>query len=443
MPVTAFCLHALGASKAEFDLIADRMAPPLQVVGIDLPGFGAASTAPGTTVEDMVIAVEHEIGRHGATQWILVGHSMGGKIASIVASRTLDGTNGLFGLAGVVLMAASPLSPEPMEEARRRQMLDWARDGRISRDDAEAFVEANTAGPLPERIRDAAVASVENADPEAWRDWLLRGSREDWSGVFEPNPAPALILAGGGDGDLGPQAQRELNAPHWPLAEMRVVDGAAHLLPLEKPDEVAELLLDFWTRRLAFAPAVPRDVARVIASPRVSARTRGILATRALADEPDAPGRLLGPARLQTLRAVARIVVPQNGDRIDLAFRVDEQLARGVGDGWRVDGTLSDGEAYGAALDALASVGGDDLESALEAMRAGEFSDGALTAAQFQAWEEDASVDLVRAWLAHPASMASIDYDGFANGGDGVRKQGFQSLGAGSREGWEPEGASA
>lgn len=50
-------------------------------------------------------------------------------------------------------------------------------------------------------------------------------------------------------------------------------------------------------------------------------------------------------------------------------------------------------------------------------------------------------MDLVKQWLAHPATMSEIDYDGYANGGDGVRKQGFQLLGAGQREAWEPEGA--
>ncbi len=61
-----------------------------------------------------------------------------------------------------------------------------------------------------------------------------------------------------------------------------------------------------------------------------------------------------------------------------------------------------------------------------------------LDAEQLRAWFEDASVDLVKHWLAHPATMAAIDFDGYANGGDGVRKQGFQLLAAGQREAWEP-----
>ncbi len=40
--------------------------------------------------------------------------------------------------------------------------------------------------------------------------------------------------------------------------------------------------------------------------------------------------------------------------------------------------------------------------------------------------------------MAHPATFSRVKYDGFGNGGDGVRKQGFTLLEAGRRESWEP-----
>jgi hypothetical protein len=186
---------------------------------------------------------------------------------------------------------------------------------------------------------------------------------------------------------------------------------------------------------------VPVDQARVIASPRVSARMRSLLAARALPDDPTAAPRALTALQLQTLRAIARIVVPQPGDgQVDLALRVDDQLAAGLGDGWRVDGMPADVEAYRAALDVLAGPAQDGvLDRTLQDVSAGRYrADGVLDAEQLRAWFEDASVDLVKHWLAHPATMAAIDFDGFANGGDGVRKQGFQLLAADQREAWEP-----
>ncbi|KTR08362.1 alpha/beta fold hydrolase [Curtobacterium luteum] len=447
MPATAFCLHALGSSSEEFALLHDRLEDVLDLVGIDLPGFGTSPASSGTTVEDMVERVERAIGRSGVTEWALVGHSMGGKIAAIVADRTVSGANGLFGLRGVVLLAASPRSPEPMGEDRRDAMLDWAAAGHISTDHAGEFVDANTAGTLrSDRLR-SAVYDVERADPEAWRSWLERGSREDWSDDTT-NPVPALVLAGAEDGDLGPSAQRELVLPHWSNGTFAVVPGAAHLLPWEQPDDVADRIRTFWARHAANGPVVPAEHARVIASPRVSATTRGALAVRALADDPDGEPQVLTPTQLDTLRAVAAVVVPQSGGRtVDVALRVDAQLADGAGDGWRPDGLPTDVEAYRAALDELGATvprgGADDdragvLADVLAAIEDGSYEPvGLLTAAQLAAWAEDAAVDLAKQWLAHPATMAAIDYDGYANGGDGVRKQGFQLLGAGQREAWE------
>jgi pimeloyl-ACP methyl ester carboxylesterase len=447
MTATAFCLHALGASSEEFAALRDQLSGTLDLVGIDLPGFGTSSAATGTTVEEMAVLVERAIGTSGVTEWALVGHSMGGKVASVVAGRTMSGANGLFGLRAVVLLAASPLSPEPMDEERRATMLAWAADHEIGPDEAAEFVDANTAGPLPPAAHAMAVHDVRRADPGAWTAWLRRGSREDWSGTVAPNPVPALVLAGAEDGDLGPEAQQRLTLPHWTNGEFDVVPGAAHLLPWEQPEAVADRIRSFWERRVDHGPVVPTTAARVIASPRVSARNRAVLAARSLPDDPSATPHALTPTQLDTLRAVGRAVVPQpEGRTIDVALRVDAQLAAGQGDGWRPEGLPADPDAYRAALDALAreaAVSDEHLTAVLDAVGAGEYvpTRGTLDGGQLRAWLEDAGVDLVKQWLAHPATMAAIDYDGFANGGDGVRKQGFQLLGAGEREAWEPDGA--
>ncbi|WIB36625.1 alpha/beta fold hydrolase [Curtobacterium sp. MCJR17_043] len=133
MTATAFCLHALGSSSEEFAALRTRLHGTLDLVGIDLPGFGTSPAASGTTVEEMAVLVERAIGTSGATEWALIGHSMGGKVAAVVAGRTMSGANGLFGLRAVVLLAASPLSPRA---DGRGTSADHARLGRRPRDRA-------------------------------------------------------------------------------------------------------------------------------------------------------------------------------------------------------------------------------------------------------------------------------------------------------------------
>ncbi len=70
----------------------------------------------------------------------------------------------MAGILGVVLVAASPPAPEPIDEQRRAEMIGWVADGAVAHDDAGAFVDANTArtaSPFPTRPRDRRCHALE------------------------------------------------------------------------------------------------------------------------------------------------------------------------------------------------------------------------------------------------------------------------------------------
>ena len=77
----------------------------VETLTIDLPGFGGAAAAPGSTVTEMVDAVATQVRDAELASWILVGHSMGAKVSCVLARRAEDGAAGLDGLAGLVLIA--------------------------------------------------------------------------------------------------------------------------------------------------------------------------------------------------------------------------------------------------------------------------------------------------------------------------------------------------
>ncbi|MEG8041826.1 alpha/beta fold hydrolase [Sphingomonas sp. LR59] len=108
MRPTLFFLHALGGSARSWDAVIARLGA-FDCRPLDLNGFGDASDATGFTVEEMADTIAEQIRAENADRWMLVGHSMGGKIATILAQRSEAGR--LSGLAGVVLMAASPPRP--------------------------------------------------------------------------------------------------------------------------------------------------------------------------------------------------------------------------------------------------------------------------------------------------------------------------------------------
>ncbi|GEB47377.1 hypothetical protein MTE01_33220 [Microbacterium testaceum] len=439
-PLTLYLLHALGASSGSFDRLADELAGDVRVHGIDLPGFGSAASAPDATLDETVDHVLRHLAGHANGPWMLGGHSMGGKIAALVAARVLRGDAPLFGLRGMVLMAPSPPRPEPMDEERRERMLSWVDGGALSEQDAETFIDQNTAEPLDAGAQSLALADLRRTSPTAWRAWLETGSRVDVTADVQTLDLPVLVLAGTDDADLGASAQPELLASVYPRARFTALPDTGHMIPLERPAEAAEAISRFVADEVRVGPVVPDDWARLIAGDRVDDRVRGILARRSVPDDRGYAPRVLDLAQLTLLREIADLVVPQDGPAIDIAGRVDAQLARGEGDGWRNADLPADVEAYRTGLDHLAATWPTDPAERVETFRAAVEGDadaeGTFDAAQLKAWLEDVRNDLVRQWLAHPASMARVGYDGFATGGTPIR--GYVELRLGRREDWEP-----
>ena len=240
---TLVFLHYLGGSGRTWQPLIARFDGEQPTLTIDLPGFGDAAGVAGDSVAEMADHVAGRIGQAGLSSYVLVGHSMGAKIAAVLARRAEDGEAGLAGLRSLVLMAGSPPSPEPMDEDSRQKMLGFFRgDAETSRAEAQGFVDENVSSKLAPAFNDVAVDDVMRADPERWRAWLTKGSNEDWSDRVGKLHLPALILAGADDPYLGPTAQRSRMAPHFEHAELVDLPDAKHLLPLEQPERVASLI---------------------------------------------------------------------------------------------------------------------------------------------------------------------------------------------------------
>ncbi len=437
---TLFFLHALGSSAGEWDDVVAKLGDVAECIALDLPGFGEAGDA-SLDVAGLVDWFAAEVAARQRHAWAVVGHSMGGKIATLAAARARDGDPAFAGLAAVVLLAASPPAPEPMEESRRETMIRWFDGGCIARADAEAFVDANCAERLPDPVRDKAVADVERSGRSAWLGWLEHGSREDRQALAGQIPFSALIVAGAQDGDLGEAAQRSLNQPHYPQSRMAVIDGAAHLLPYEQPEAVAALIRDHVAP--AFARALPPHFTALMASDRVSRRTRAVMTARHAGP---AAASVLSHRQREVLAALVEAILPGAVDAGDLARRIDAMLASGEGDGWRCAGLPRDDAGWALGLDTLdrmadGFVALDPMsrERLLHAIADGRGVGPGLPfdAMQMRLWFADARAEIARQWAALPATMARIGYDGFAVGGDAPRKQGYCETAADTIEPWQ------
>ncbi|WOB49418.1 alpha/beta fold hydrolase [Xanthomonas hydrangeae] len=441
---TLFFLHALGSSSNEWSGVIQRLEARFDCVALDIPGFGEAPPLQHVDTTALVAWFVEEVIRRQPTCWFAIGHSMGGKIATLAAAQARDGMAGLAGLAGVILVAASPPAPEPMDESRRRTMLAWFEKGRPTREEAEQFIDDNCAMALPAPIRNAAVDDVLRTIAKAWIAWLAHASREDCSAQAGYMDVPALIIAGREDGDLGEAAQTALNAPHYHDARVDVVADAAHLIPYEQPQHLAQLIAAHVDRSVD--KCLPDDFIRLLNADRAAPRMRKLLLSRHAGPPATAQG-VLSQHQLELLTAVVARVLDGASDAREIARRMDIQLAEGAGDGWRHAALPPDRHAVPLGLDTLDALSNgfaglpaeiqDHWLREVARATAGDSSAHGLDAAQLAHWFEDLRAEAARTWVSLPTTMAAMGYDGFAVGGAGIDSTGYQQTAADRQEAWQ------
>ena len=225
-------LHNWGGSARTWQRVIDRLGRQVRWVAIDQRGWGdSIATDARYDLAAMAHDVESVIRALDLRRYVLVGHSMGGKVAQIVATRRPPG------LAGLVLVAPAPTTPMPMPEAQRAGML--ASYG--SRDGVLQALSVLAGTPLSDELREPVIEDTLRGAPEAKRAWTERGMIEDVSPGLDAVTIPVSILVGSCDRVEHESALREVFGRLLPQATVRVLEGIGHLSPLEAPGELADV----------------------------------------------------------------------------------------------------------------------------------------------------------------------------------------------------------
>ncbi|MGY6024712.1 alpha/beta fold hydrolase [Streptomyces spinosirectus] len=237
---TLVFLHYWGGSARTWDLVVDRLAGR-DVLTVDFRGWSRSSGMPGPftlrRLADDTLAVMADA---GVTDHVLVGHSMGGKVAQMVAATRPSG------LRGLVLVGSGPAKPAAQITPEYREALSHAYDSDESVAGARDHVL--TATELPASIK-AQIATDSRAGADAARtEWPLRGIAEDITEHTRMIRVPALVVAGENDRVEPVDVLRDNLVPYLSQADFMVIPHTGHLIPLEAPSDLADAIT-------AFAPA--------------------------------------------------------------------------------------------------------------------------------------------------------------------------------------------
>src|SRR5512139_1187286 len=230
-------LHYWGGSSRTWQHVVNALSPDYRTVAIDQRGWGkSASPEAGYALSDLADDALALVDALHLESYILVGHSMGGKVAQLAASRRPRG------LRGLVLVAPTPPRPLALPLDARHGMVH-AYD---SRESIVATVQQVLApGGLSDGDLETVIAESLAGALQAKSAWPLATSQEDITADVPKIDVPVIVISGEHDRVDPPEVLLRELLPRIPQARLVVLPGVGHLLPLEAPADLAHVIKAF------------------------------------------------------------------------------------------------------------------------------------------------------------------------------------------------------
>lgn len=224
-------LHGAGGSRLHWPPQLRRM-DGVTVYTLDLPGHGRSPGSGCDTVECYARAVVAFLKAAGAHRAIVVGHSMGGAVAQMLA---LEHSDWVSALGLIATGARLRVSPAILQNIRS----DF--DGAVN------LITRYAWGPeADESSMELGRKALEDTGPNVLLDDFLACDSFDVMDRLEEIDIPTLVVCGTAD-ELTPVKYARFLAEHIPDAWLVTVEGAGHMVMLERPHEVGEAVREFVT----------------------------------------------------------------------------------------------------------------------------------------------------------------------------------------------------
>ncbi|MFC7703981.1 alpha/beta fold hydrolase [Plastorhodobacter daqingensis] len=233
-------VHGLFGSARNWGVIARRLADSRNVIAVDMRNHGNSPWTESHGYDDMAADLAEVIAAHGG-QMDVVGHSMGGKAAMMLALTRPDLVNRL------VVADIAPVAYGHSQSHLIRAMQSLDLSGLTSRSEADRRLAVSVPD---DGVRAFLLQSLDlKANPARWRlnlDLLDRdmGRITGWPEVAGQYDGPTLFLSGAQSNYVMPE-HRPIIKALFPQARFARIPGAGHWLHAEKPREFEQSLRVF------------------------------------------------------------------------------------------------------------------------------------------------------------------------------------------------------
>ncbi len=224
-------VHGAGGSHARWSFQVERLGREHLALAVDLPGHGLSGGAASDSIEAYSEFIREFSDRLLGFPFFLAGHSMGGAVALDFALKYPQR------LAGLILAGTG---------ARLRVLpaiLEAFKTGSVPDNMPSFMYRPGTPG----EVLKAAEKEIRSTDPAVFYADFVACDRFDVSGRLPEIDVPALILTGDQD-LLTPVKYGKYLADNIKRASFEVIENAGHMLMLDQPGAVNELIGKFMEK---------------------------------------------------------------------------------------------------------------------------------------------------------------------------------------------------
>jgi 3-oxoadipate enol-lactonase len=223
-PAVVF-LHGIGGTSNVYQVQADALSPAYQVIRPDFAGAGRSPASGEISIDSHAADIAAVLDALAAGPAVIVGHSMGTLVARALAARhpakVAGGRTAILARAAVLRAEGTA----PIADAIVARSLSPAT--RSAKPEIAAFVRE----------------LVMRQDPEGY-------ARNNEALAVAPDPGPVdprlpLLLVAGRDDTLSPPPVSEQIADAHGSADVRVIDGIGHQIPIEDARLTTQILTAF------------------------------------------------------------------------------------------------------------------------------------------------------------------------------------------------------
>ncbi len=223
-------IHGSGSNSGVWVHQYGRLHSLFNIAAVNLPGHGSSGGHPADSIAGYVENVKDMLDVLALERPVLIGHSMGAAIVLGLAAKYPQIMAGVVLLGGGVTL---PVNPDILDGLERQPNLVL-----------DMICKFSLAKENRPKLFDALRANLSETDIGVIASDMQACNKADLTPDLPNIRVPALVICGAQD-KMTPPAASEKIAAGIKGAKLLLVDGAGHMVMMEKPDNVNDAVKEF------------------------------------------------------------------------------------------------------------------------------------------------------------------------------------------------------